>query len=161
VSAPEISTGPHLIVAVLCERVLTEADGVLSVIRIVDQITQTANGPEAPDQMPPFILDSLTMLIGLRSDQARGRYGIKIRPEAPGGFQMPSAEQAIQLQSGPTGTNLIVPLVLPISEEGVYWFDVFLTGPAPQEDRLLTRVPLEIVYQPNRPPVSPSQESES
>ena len=160
-STPEAATGPHLIVATLCERVLTETDGVLSVIRVVDRITQTASGPEAPDQMPPFILDWLTMLIALRSDQARGRYGIKVRPEAPGGFQLPSAEQAIQLQSGPSGANLIMPLVLPITAEGVFWFDVFLTGPAPQQDRLLTRVPLEIVYQPNRPPVAASEESDS
>jgi hypothetical protein len=160
VSSPE-TTGPHLVVAALCEKVLTEADGVLSVIRIVDRITQSATGPEAPDEMPPFILDTLTMLVALRSDQARGRYGIKIRPEAPGGFQMPSAEQGIHLQSGPSGTNLILPLVVPISTEGVYWFDIFLTGPAPQRERLLTRVPLEIVYQPHRPPVVPSEESGS
>lgn len=148
------NTGPHLLAAVLCEKVLQEQDGVLSVIRIVDRLTQTASGPDAPAQMPPFIAPNLTLLVALRSDQARGRYGIKIRPEAPGGFQLPSVEQAIPLQAGPTGANVIMPLVMPISEEGVYWFDVFLTGPAPQEDRLLTRIPLEIVYLPHRPPAN-------
>ena len=109
--------------------------------------------------MPPFIISNLTMLVAIRADQARGRYGIKIRPEAPGGFQMPSVEQAINLQAGPTGANLIMPMVLPITEEGVYWFDVILTGPAPQEDQLLTRIPLEIVYSPHRPPSAPTSQS--
>jgi len=143
------TTGPHLVVAAICEKVLQEPDSVLSLIRMVDQITQTATGPEAPEQMPPFLVSHLTMVICLKADQARGRYGIKIRPEQPGGQQLPDIEQAVQLTSG-GGVNLILPLVLPITLEGVYWFDVFFTGPPPQPDRLLTRVPLQVVYSPQR-----------
>ncbi len=143
-------TGPHLLVAALFEKVLQEQDGVLSAIRLIDRVTQSTTDPDAPEQMPPFLTDNLTMLVCLRSDQARGRYGIKVRPEAPGGFQLPAMEQAIQLQPGANGANLILPLVLPITQESVFWFDVFLTGPAPQPDRLLTRVPLEVVYSPRR-----------
>jgi hypothetical protein len=156
---PPADTGPHLLIAVLCEKVLQESDGVLSVIRVIDRLTQGAAGPEAPEQMPPFILDRLTMLVAIRADQARGRHGIKIRPEAPSGLQMQSVEQGVTIQSGATGINLILPLVLPITEEGVYWFDVFLTGPAPQADRLLTRVPLEIVYAPQRVGAGPEHPS--
>ena len=148
-SAPDHSTGPHVVIAALCEKVLHEQDGVLSMIRIVDQITQSASGTEAPTQMPPFLTNNLTMAICLKSDQARGRYGIKIRPEQPNGQQLPELEQAIQLGSG-GGVNLIMPLVLPITQEGLYWFDIFLTGLPPQSDRLLTRVPLQVVYSPQR-----------
>jgi hypothetical protein len=142
-------TGPHLIAALLCERVLQEQDGVVSIIRIIDRLTQTAAGAEAPDQMTPFV-HPMTMFVALKSDQARGRMGIRVRPEAPGGFQLPAIEQAITLGGTSAGVNLIMPMVLPIDREGIYWFDVFLTGPAPQEDRLLTRIPLEIIYQPQR-----------
>jgi hypothetical protein len=145
-------SGPHVTMVVLCERVLQEQDGVLSVIRIIDQMTQTATGPDAPDQMPPFLLDTLTMVITVKSDQARGRHAIKLRPEAPGGIQLPPMEQAITLQSGATGVNLIIPLVLPISQEGVYWFDILLAGREGHEDRLLTRVPLEVIYSPQKLP---------
>lgn len=138
--------------AVLCEKVLEEKDGVLSAIRIIDRIEQTASGPDAPEQMPPFLITNMTLLITVKSDQARGRYGIKIRPEAPGGLQLPAMEQAITIQSGPAGVNLVMPMVLPISAEGVYWFDVFLTGPPPQQDRLLTRLPLEVIYSPQTLP---------
>jgi len=141
--------------AVLCEKVLDERDGVLSVIRIVDRLTQTAVGPDAPEQMPAFLSDGLTMVITVKADQARGRYGIKIRPEAPGGFQLPETEHTINLSAGPAGVNLVMPVVFPIGEEGVYWFDVFLSAPAPQEDRLLTRVPLEVQYLPQRSAAGP------
>jgi hypothetical protein len=146
------TTGPHLIAALICEKVLDEKDGVLSAIRIIDRLERSAIGPDAPEEMPPFVVDNLTLLVTVKSDQARGRYGIKVRPEAPGGVQLPPMEQAITIQPGPAGINLTVPFALAIQAEGVYWFDVFLTGPAPQEDRLLTRVPLEVIYSPQRPP---------
>ncbi len=153
----DVTTGPHLVMAVLCEKVLHERDGVLSIIRVIDQLTQTAVGPEAPEQMPPFIADNLTMIVTIKADQARGRYGVKIRPEAPGGIQLPPIEQAITISNGPGGVNLVIPMALPISAEGVYWFDVFLTAPTAQPDRLLTRVPLEVQYSPQRlAPASPS-----
>jgi len=129
--------------------VLQEQDGVISLIRLIDRLTQTFTGPDAPEQMPPFLATDLTMMIAIKSDQARGRYGLKIRPETPGGFQLPAIEQAIQLQAG-TGANLVMPIALPIAQEGLYWFDIFLTGPPPQADRLLTRVPLEVLYSPQR-----------
>lgn len=136
--------------AVLCEKALQEQDGVISIIRVIDRLTQSHTGPDPPEQMPQFVASHLTLVVALKSDQARGRYGIKIRPEAPGGFQLPAMEQGIQLQPGGSGVNLVMPLVFPVAQEGLFWFDVFLTGPDPQPDRLLTRVPLEIVYQPLR-----------
>lgn len=148
---PDTSTGPHLILAVLCEKVLHEQDGVLSLIRIVDALTQTASGPEPPEQMPPFVATDLTMVISVKADQARGRFGIRVRPEAPSGAQLPAIVQGINLQPGAAkGVNLVMPLQIAIDQEGTYWFDVFLTGPAPQPDRLLTRVPLNIIYQPQQ-----------
>jgi hypothetical protein len=133
--------------AVLCEKVLQEQGGVLSVIRLIDTLTQSASGPEPPKQMPPFMAD-LTMVVVLRADQARGRFGIKIRPEAPSGEQLPSFEQTIQLTGGPWGASIVAPMAFPIGQEGVFWFDVFLTGPSDQPERLLTRMPLEVFYQP-------------
>lgn len=142
--------------AVLCEKVLTEQDGVVSIIRVIDRLTQTTTGPEAPDNMPPFITDNLTMVVAVRADQARGRFGIKVRPEAPGGIQLPPVEQAITISPGPNGINLVMPLVLPIGAEGVYWFDVFLAARGEQTDKLLTRVPLEVVYSPQRTAAPPA-----
>jgi len=48
-------TGPYLQAALLCERVMQEKDGVLSVIRIIDRVIHTAMGPETPDTMGPGV----------------------------------------------------------------------------------------------------------
>src|SRR4051812_12789274 len=97
--------GPHLGLAVLCEKGIEDKEGVLSLIRVVDQITQTATGPDAPEQMPPFILGNLTMVITLKADKARGRYGLKIRPEDPSGIHLPAVELPIHLEGGNRGVN--------------------------------------------------------
>jgi hypothetical protein len=142
--------GPHLLTAVLCEKVIEDKEGVLSLIRIVDQVVQTATGPEAPEQMPPFVLHNLSMVIMLKAGQSRGRYALKLRPEDPGGVQLPPIEFPLQLQGGTSGVNIIAPLQLGVNHEGVYWFDVLFAPGRDEDDQLITRVPLEIVYRPQR-----------
>jgi hypothetical protein len=61
--------GPYLQTAVLCEKVLQEQDGVLSLVRIVDRIISTALGPDPPEDMPPVAVN-LTAVIVLKSGQA-------------------------------------------------------------------------------------------
>src|SRR4051794_33369007 len=133
--------GPHLQAAVFCDMTIVGQDGTLSIIRIVDQITQTTTGPEPPQTMPAFVL-ATKMVIILKADEARGRYSLKIRPEAPDGRQLPAMEQALQLDGGHRGVNLLVDVHLAVDLEGVYWFDILFV-PAPDEERLLTRVPLQ------------------
>src|SRR4051794_23465688 len=115
------SSGPHLQIAVFCEKVIEDKEGVLSLIRIVDRVTQTATGPEPPDQMPPFILSNVFLVVTLKADKARGRYAVKIVPEDPSGRSLPEVETPIQLEGGQMGINLISPLQIPIELEGLYW----------------------------------------
>lgn len=140
-------TGPHVAIAVICERVLKEEGGVLSIIRVVDRLTQTASGPDPPQQMPAFIIGDVQMVLSLKPDRSRGRFSIKIVVEDPMGVRMPAGERDINLQGRNLGINLIMPLNVAVQHEGVYWFDVLLGGPKLQEDELLTRVPLEVLYQ--------------
>ncbi len=42
------NSGPYLIAALLCEKVLQEKDGIISVIRMIDRITLTVNALDAP-----------------------------------------------------------------------------------------------------------------
>jgi len=140
------NTGPYVSVAVFCEKVMQEQDGGMSLIRVTDTINQVAVGPDAPREMQPFITN-ITLVVSLKSGEARGSYGVMLRPEAPGGFQMPSFEQTVHLQGGAWGAAIIMPLQLPISVQGVYWFDVFLTEPTDADSaQFLTRIPLEVVY---------------
>jgi hypothetical protein len=141
------STGPHLQAAVLCEKVLQSKEGVLSLINIVDQITQTASGAEPPKEMPPFILKDISLVVMMKADKARGRYAIKVRPQDPSGRDLAPFEAPVQLEGGNSGINVISALQLPIEMEGVYWFDLLFVAGG-DEDRLMTRLPLQVVYQP-------------
>jgi hypothetical protein len=143
---PLQNTGPYVSVAVFCEKVMQEQDGGMSLIRVTDTINQAAIGPDAPREMQPFMA-SITLVLMLKSGEARGSYGVLLRPEAPGGFQMPSFEQTVHLQGGAWGAAIVMPLQFPVSEQGVYWFDVFLTEPTDADSsKFLTRIPLEVVY---------------
>ncbi len=139
------NTGPFLSVAVLCEKVIQEQGGAVSIIRITDTLNQSSMGPDAPAQMPEFTAE-FTMVITLRAGEAKGSFGIKIRPEAPSGFQLQSVEQTVHLAGGPWGASIVAPMQFPISETGVYWFDVILADTATGSEQLLTRVPLEVIY---------------
>jgi hypothetical protein len=153
-------TGPHLNIAAICERVITESDGAVTLIRVVDRLIHTATGPEPPEVMPPLSVDNLQMVISLKADQARGRYALKLVIEAPDGGRTDVGEQDVHLTAGIQGINLVVGLRLALGQEGVYWIDVLFGGPHGQQDELMTRIPLEVVYQRQRVPAPPTPPSE-
>jgi len=140
------ASGPHLSLAVLCERVLQEGDGVPSLIRVVDRITQSAVGPEAPEAMPPVPV-ALTLALAFKSGAARGRHAIRVRLEPPSGLQQPSEVSFPVLFEGEDkGVNIFSPLNMIAEQEGLYWLDIYVD----EAEEPITRVPLRIVYQPLR-----------
>jgi hypothetical protein len=131
---------------VLCDKVLQEQDGVLSLIRVVDRIFQTAVGPTAPTEMP-LVAVNLTLVVMFKSGDARGRYPMTIRLEAPSGQVVNEMQFPVLLEGeGDRGANLTLGVQLQLDQEGLYWFDVLFGD----EQRMLARVPLRIVYQPQR-----------
>ena len=72
--------GPHLIAALLCEKLLVEADGVTSAIRIVDRINRTAVGVSPPAEMDPFDYE-LFLYVNLKSGATRGPMTLEVRLE--------------------------------------------------------------------------------
>jgi hypothetical protein len=138
--------GPYLSAALLCERVLQEGDGVLSIIRVVDRLIQSAVGPGAPDDMPPFPVN-LTLVVLLKSGEARGRHTVRLAIEAPSGELLPDAGSLpVLLEGEERGVNLLLNLGFIAEQEGLYWFNVHFGT----QDVLLTRIPLRVVYQPQR-----------
>jgi hypothetical protein len=129
--------------AVLCERVIEDKDGVLSLIRIIDRVTHVVTDPDPPKEMPPSNL-AFTGVIAFRSGEARGSYSVKLRPEAPSGQQLPAFEQTIHLEGEDRGANLIVNFNFLAETAGLYWIDVLF------EDEVVTRMPLRVIYQPQR-----------
>ena len=131
--------GPYIQVAALCERVLREADGVLSLIRVVDRITHTGRGPDAPVEMPEF-RNPLTLVLALKSGRTRGRHEITITPELPSGETLQTVAMTVQMEGEGRGINIVSPMDIPYRLEGLYWFNVYFDG------RILTRLPLEVRY---------------
>lgn len=131
--------GPFVQVATFCEKVLREADGVISLIRIVDQVNHVARGPAAPVDMPE-VRYPLTLVLTLKSGRARGRHEITIQPELPSGQTLPTATMSVQLEGTGKGVNVVSPVDIPYKLQGLYWFSIRFDG------AIITRVPLEVRY---------------
>ncbi|MFC2069748.1 DUF6941 family protein [Chloroflexota bacterium] len=133
------SRGPYVQIAAFCERLLREGDGVLSLIRIVDRITHTEYGPNAPHDMPE-IQYPLTLVLTLKSGTARGRHDITITPEQPSGETLRPFTQSIMMEGENKGANMVMPINMPYKFEGLYWFNIMF------DDQIMTRIPLEVRY---------------
>lgn len=137
--------GPYVQLATLCEKVLQEADGVLSIIRVIDRIIVTAQGSEVPTELPQSNLE-LTLVVTLKSDDARGRHPVSLRIQQPSSVYLPERTFDVMFEGEERGVNLILRLQLE-AVEGLYWFEVAVN------QQLLTRVPLRVMYQ--RVPTGP------
>jgi hypothetical protein len=132
--------GPWLSLAALCEKVIEDKEGKLSLIGILDRITITASGGGAPDRMPPTNLQ-ITAVVSLKSGFAKGKFAVGLRPVNPSGVQAPTLTMPILLEGDDRGANVILVVNAQVTEEGLYWFDVLL------EQRVISRIPLRILYQ--------------
>jgi hypothetical protein len=131
--------GPFIQAAALCEQVIEDKTGVLSLIRIVDTITHTEARPDAPIDMPP-VTYPLKMVIMLKSGRSRGRHELKISPELPSGEIKQTFTRSIQLEGEERGANNIINMLFTFTMEGLYWFNIYL------DDSLLARIPMRIKY---------------
>ena len=144
------SGGPYVAVAVLCENVLEEKDGVLSLLRVVDRWIITAQGPDAPDQLKPQQIE-FRLVLGLKAGRAKGRHSLVIKLEQPSGEFLPTREVSVLFEAEDRGVNFMAQVFMLAAQEGVYWFHVFLDG-----DQFLTKVPFRVVYQPIRTAAPPT-----
>lgn len=140
------SNGPYVNYAAVCERVLREADGVLSLIRIIDQVTLTITtatpaGVEIPAALLPAPPITVTFVLGLKSGEPMEAVPVKIRIDTPSGFKWPEFETTADLTGEERGAAIVLPLQIPAQDEGVYWFVVEVSG------EVATRVPLRVSKQ--------------
>lgn len=134
--------GLYLNFAIVCEKVLHEADGVLSFVRAIDKITiatpadiETPSGIFIPAAIP------LTIAVGMKSSGYYGPVPIRISLETPTGLTITGYEAIPTILEDDRGLNVIVTLQFPVQDEGTYWFIVEVSGEA------VTRVPLQVVKQ--------------
>ena len=131
--------GPFLTVATFCEQVIEDKSGVLSLIRIVDRMNITTQGPTAPDDMPPANLD-WSLVLNFKSGEARGSLPIKIEPELPSGLRLSPTTLSAHFEGGNRGANIISRFNMKLEMPGVYWFRIYVN------DEFLTQIPVEVIY---------------
>lgn len=127
----------YLALAIFCEKVLREADNVLSIIRVIDRFTVTGATPEMSPTTLNFIL-----VISFKSGFLRGKQLLAVRPKSPNGQDMAQMAFPILFEGDDDrGNALIAQINFLVDQEGPYWFDVYLN------EELVTRMPLRVIYQ--------------
>ena len=136
--------GPYLTAALICERVLQEADGVHSAIRIMDRIIHTVLDIDPPRQMAPFVYE-IEILVMLKSGENPGMFKLSIQPVKPSNERMPPANYTLNLEApADRGMNVRARVKVSFDEPGLWWFDILLN------DKKITRIPLRVMYQPQQ-----------
>jgi hypothetical protein len=143
-------SGPFVSVACVCQTPLQETNGQISIIRITDRVQVVGMTP----QMQPQPLQHLSLVLILRSGTLRESHPIEIVAFTPSGQELPSTEASVLFEGDERGPGFITPLSFVATEEGLYWFEVRLSG------QFLTRIPLRVQYQrmqaaPFQPPSAP------
>lgn len=131
--------GPYLKAALLCENVIEDRQGVLSLIRVVDRFLQTSVGPGAPAEMSPLTVSVHAVLMFVSGD-ARGSLTIHLALQKPSGLSQPLGTSTLQFEGEDRGINLVAQMQLTLDSQGLYWIEVRL------EEELVTRMPLRVVF---------------
>jgi hypothetical protein len=131
------TSGQHLSIAVLCEKILQEQDGGISLIRVFDRY----NVPE-PTETVPVLTIPLTLVVLMRSGIFRGPSTLKIQGYSPSGQALPPIEVPMLFEGDDErGALVAVNIGFAAKEQGLHWFDVSV------DDQPKTRIPLRIVFQ--------------
>ena len=135
-------SGPYLSAAFLCERVLTESDGVKSAIRIVDRIQHRPVVSATTTVMEPFDF-RLFLLLKFKSGSARGPMSLEVRFSKPSGESPTPIQQTVNFEGeDDRGVDVIAGMQLKLEQAGLYWFNVYLEG------ERVTSIPLRVIYLP-------------
>jgi hypothetical protein len=131
-----VTDGPYLLIATFCDKVLQEKDGVLSLIRVVDRWNVV--GPS--EVMAPTVIQSNLVLV-FKSGIFRGSTQLSVTPISPQNDRLKILQAQLFFEGDDDrGVNVVLPLAFPVSEPGLYWFEVSIAG------RTMTNIPLHVVY---------------
>jgi hypothetical protein len=144
--------GPLLAAALLCERVIEDKEGVLSIIRIVDNFTVSLPVITPPPGSTPVVV--LTLLVSFKAGQAKGTYQVELRLRSASGKPLkgmgehPKPSFTFAGEQPEQGANIVINAGVPANEPGLYYFDVLLDG------AFVTSVPFRIREQGQTAPQS-------
>jgi hypothetical protein len=129
--------GPFLQTALIAEKILSEPDGTVTIVRVVDRIglqTESINHPENAT-----ISLNLTILIGLKAGGFKGKGTVTIVQVGPAGKNQAIGKAEFTFDGTQSaGYNTQAPCLLKWEGDGQYWYEIFLN------DRFLSRIPLQV-----------------
>lgn len=133
----------YLHVATFCEKVLREVDGVLSLVRIFDRFNVSGNTAEMATTTLKFMV-----VVSFKSGFMRGKQAIHVRPKSPTKVELPAMSFPVLFEGDDDrGTTLAFEVNWPVSEDGLYWWDVYLN------EEFVTSMPLRVIYQRVQTPI--------
>src|SRR5262245_38494272 len=116
-----MSVIPYVQVAAFCQTALSEAQGMLSLIRLMDRYQVV--GP-TKDMQPTTV--NLTLVIVLKSGNMQGSATMTVRPIKPDGSQMPPLNATVLFEGLERGVGLVSQIGLVVNDAGLYWFEVLI-----------------------------------
>lgn len=125
---------PLVAAAFLCERIMTEKDGVHTYVRVVDTVGARRHDADTR------VLFRLWLAVSLKSGDAYGgKYTVAMRIKGPDEKVTKLGEEIpIVLNGDEHGVNIGVQLDLELKRDGLYMIDVLVDG------EVLTRVPFRV-----------------
>ena len=128
---------PFVQVATICESVLTEADSVTSIIRVVDTI-YCSLPDNAPQGVEPVVQQKA--YVSLKSGPVTGERDIDLVLRSPSGKKAVLPQKwHIAFLGNESGATATLNFTMPVKEWGLYWYDVLYEG------EVLTSIPLKLV----------------
>jgi hypothetical protein len=127
--------GPFLQIAVICEKALTERDGVQSLIRLFDKATiPRMTAPADPGQVRVI---PITMVIGFKSGDFVGTKSLSVDATARRVLGVGQATE-VTFTGEEQGPLIVIETKVAVSGPELIWFDIRL------DKKLLGRIPLRI-----------------
>jgi hypothetical protein len=136
----EKSPRPYLTAGLVCDNVLEEKNGTLSVVRIIDRVGIQIQGTMPAEIKAPIPI-RICLLVCLKSGPSIGDHTLVIALERPNGERKDIHSWPLKLQGNDKGQNVVVNLNLGVQEEGLHWFDVLF------DQESLTRIPLLVALE--------------
>ncbi len=137
--------GPFLASAVFCNSVTEDADGVLSALRIVDEIRGLIAHnapPDFPSKDKPVDVQLFALIIIRRGDSTAKKHRLRLVMEQPNGKTTEVLKTNFEFPDHQNGTaNVRCKVSMKLFTNGTYWFDVMLGK------HRLTRMALNLALQ--------------
>jgi Family of unknown function (DUF6941) len=109
---------PVLVAAALCEKVLTEADGALSIIRMVDKFT-IVTPPNVPPDAKPHVSMSLVVALRWPNVKAQGEVTVRVVGPSNKAHKVNDKKAPVEFPGGYTsGVNLILNMLVVVEGFG-------------------------------------------